>query len=256
VVEGTALEKLHGSKAHRGFESLLFRQESDSLPSSAREVGGLLVNAVWGSNGLKRGKYFAAAKYAAERLPSCLEWRVGTTLDNECSSRSTRRKSLLCKIFINLRAMSDVKFKITFLNLGEKIPPPQEVSAVFLVALQDGKIVAIHNHRGWDLPAGHLEDGEGILEALKREAQEEASMVFTNPIPFALVTSDSQDSKYVGKCMVGFTTKEFVLNDFIPAPDSDSRKIILIEDFLSLYEQDREAMRLMVEKAQGILGGQ
>ena len=152
--------------------------------------------------------------------------------------------------------MENLKFEIKWLSAGEKIPPPQEVSAVFLIALKDNTIVAIHNHRGWDLPAGHVEEGEGIFDALRREAKEEASVTFANPTPFVLVASNSQDKKYAGKCMIGFTTKEFALGDFAPAPDSQARKIMSIEDFLLAYEQDKAAMRLMIEKAQAILDGQ
>ncbi len=149
--------------------------------------------------------------------------------------------------------MEALKFDIKILESGEKIPPPQEVSAVFLIALTDNNIVAIRNQRGWDLPAGHLEEGEGILEALQREVREEASMTYTNPIPFVIVTSDSQDQKYRGKCMIGFATKKFVLNDFIPAPDSQERKVMPTEEFLSLYRQDKIAMGSMIETARNIL---
>lgn len=145
-------------------------------------------------------------------------------------------------------------FEIKFLNSQEKIPSPQDVSAVFLIALRKGNIVAIRNHRGWDLPAGHIEEGEGVFEALQREVREEASMSFENSIPFVMVVSNSQDPKYQGKCMIGFATKEFVFDDFITAPDSEERKIMPIEEFLSRYEQDKITMRLMIEKAVNVLG--
>jgi 8-oxo-dGTP pyrophosphatase MutT (NUDIX family) len=149
--------------------------------------------------------------------------------------------------------MPKVKFYYRVLESGERIPPPEEVSAVFLIALRDNAIVAIRNHRGWDLPAGHLENREGIIEALQREAREEASMTFSNPIPFVIVTSDSQEQKYEGKCMIGFVTKEFTLNAFIPAPDSIERRVKPIGEFLSLYEQDKVAMKFMIERAQTFL---
>jgi 8-oxo-dGTP diphosphatase len=146
-----------------------------------------------------------------------------------------------------------MKFETRILNLGEEMPAPQEVSAVFLIALKDGNIVAIRNHRGWDLPAGHLEEGEEILVALKREVEEEASMNFVNPIPFVIVTSDSEDPRYKEKCMIGFTAKEFTLNEFVPAPDSEQREIMPVEEFLSLYGQDKVSMRSMIQAAQEIL---
>ncbi len=136
------------------------------------------------------------------------------------------------------------------LNPGDTLPAPNEVSAVFLVALQKEHIVTIHNHRGWDLPAGHREEGEGLLQTLAREVREEASMVFTNAIPFVVVTSDSENLKYKGKYMVGFVTKEFTLNEFVPAPDSTERKKMSINEFVSLYEGDKAFMKMIIEAAQ------
>lgn len=41
----------------------------------------------------------------------------------------------------------------------------------------DNKIVLVeHKNRGWELPGGHIEDGESIIEALTRELHEEAGL--------------------------------------------------------------------------------
>ena len=48
------------------------------------------------------------------------------------------------------------------------------VSAVFVLAFCEGRILAVQNERGWDIPGGHLEPGESPLDALRRELAEEA----------------------------------------------------------------------------------
>ena len=64
--------------------------------------------------------------------------------------------------------MKKIIFQHRIITSNESIPPSEKVSAVFLVALKNDAIVVIRNHRGWDLPAGHLEDSESVLEALLR----------------------------------------------------------------------------------------
>jgi hypothetical protein len=89
--------------------------------------------------------------------------------------------------------------------------------------------------------------------ALQREASEEASMKFKNAIPFAIVTSTSEDPKYQGKCMVGFATQDFTFEEFAPAPDSEERKVMDVDEFLSVYQSDKENMRLMITTAHSLL---
>ena len=145
--------------------------------------------------------------------------------------------------------MDNVIFDVEIIDPRKSLPSSHSVSAVFLIALSGNNIVAIRNHRGWDLPAGHVEDGETLLGALQRETQEEASMRFQNAIPLAVVTSNSKDQKYAGKCMVGYMTKEFIFDPFTPAPDSEERKLMDKEEFLLLYQGNRENMKLIVDKA-------
>lgn len=140
--------------------------------------------------------------------------------------------------------------KLQFINPADPLSSAKEVSAVFLIALKDGKIVAIRNHRGWDIPAGHVEEGETIMEALIREVHEEASMDFNDAIPFVRVSNDDREGKYAGKCMIGFVTSDFTLNEFIPAPDSEERKLMKTEEFVALYQGQQEDMERMIEKAQ------
>lgn len=47
------------------------------------------------------------------------------------------------------------------------------MSAVFLIAFFDGKVLSARNERGWDVPGGHREGDEDCLTALRREDLEE-----------------------------------------------------------------------------------
>lgn len=57
--------------------------------------------------------------------------------------------------------------------LSENMPPEELCPATCCVAMYKGKIVLTRNHRGWEILGGHIEKGETIEEAFKREALEE-----------------------------------------------------------------------------------
>lgn len=58
--------------------------------------------------------------------------------------------------------------------LSEIIPDEKSVSAVFSIPIyQEDNIALTKTHRGWEIPGGHIESGEGFEEALLRETKEE-----------------------------------------------------------------------------------
>lgn len=73
---------------------------------------------------------------------------------------------------------------------------PKIISAVRLIqkclfVRKDGKILALrrdpgdHSRSGaWDLPGGGYERGEDVIEAIKREVQEEAGIIANSLFPF------------------------------------------------------------------------
>lgn len=57
--------------------------------------------------------------------------------------------------------------------LSDYLPERKLCSAVFALLKYKGGIVLTKTHRGWEMPGGHIENNEGIEEALQRELLEE-----------------------------------------------------------------------------------
>ena len=73
------------------------------------------------------------------------------------------------------------------IHLSPEVPPAELCTAVACVAIIDldvGEVVLTRNHRGWEILAGHIEDGESVLEALSREALEEGGFKISHAVPF------------------------------------------------------------------------
>jgi 8-oxo-dGTP pyrophosphatase MutT (NUDIX family) len=124
-----------------------------------------------------------------------------------------------------------------------------DVSAVFVLAFAGEFVLAIENERGWDIPGGYLEPGESVLEALLREADEEAGATLTDPVPFGVL---SRPDKH--QAMVFFACNEFTLGNFVPKADALARDVIAVEDLVKRYHGDRELLsRLLVSARQRLM---
>lgn len=59
----------------------------------------------------------------------------------------------------------------------EETKPPQQtelITSVHGFCFRENKLLLVNlDHRGWDFPGGHIEEGEGLDESLCREAMEE-----------------------------------------------------------------------------------
>lgn len=141
------------------------------------------------------------------------------------------------------------KFAHRFMDPREVLPAQENISAVFLVAFKDGKILAAQNKRGWDIPGGHLEGDEDCLTALKREVLEEAGAEVSDVVPYAVLTSSTSL-----KVMVFFASNSINLIEFVPSKDALNRVLLDQEELLRRYYGDKELLRSLIEGARKKLG--
>ncbi|MED5051309.1 NUDIX hydrolase [Anoxybacillus sp. UARK-01] len=67
----------------------------------------------------------------------------------------------------------EAKVRLTW-NPDTQLPPRHLITSAHAFCFQDGKLLLVNlNHRGWDFPGGHMEQGETPTECVKREAYEE-----------------------------------------------------------------------------------
>ena len=143
------------------------------------------------------------------------------------------------------------KFSTKYVNKNTVLPKTELISSVFLLALKGSKILAIKNERGWDIPGGHVEEGETPRESLIREVQEEAGATFSNEKLLAIVESDDEE-KYKDKIMLVYVTDDFTLGEFKQSEDAFDRDVIEVENFLQRYK-DHFDFTEMIVKARELL---
>jgi 8-oxo-dGTP pyrophosphatase MutT (NUDIX family) len=132
-----------------------------------------------------------------------------------------------------------MQYFVKYIDKNTVFPKKDLLSAVFLVALDGSKILAIKNERGWEIPGGHIEKGETHEEALIREVEEEAGASFSDDKLLAIIESENQDI-YKDKVMLIYATKNFKLGKFIQSEDALDREVIEIEEFLKRYKSQHD----------------
>lgn len=125
-------------------------------------------------------------------------------------------------------------------NLSSESP----ISAVFLLAFRDDSILAARNERGWDIPGGHIENGENVEDAIARETLEEAGATFAWAEPFALISVPGRHG-----AMLFFATNDFELSTFMPTDDALDRAVMQLDEFMSRYCGPPEVLQWLVEGA-------
>ncbi len=137
-------------------------------------------------------------------------------------------------------------YTTNFLGNNAKLPLRENISAVFLVAFQNGKVLSIENERGWDIPGGHIEGGESLLVALDREVLEEAGALVSNAKPYAVLSSSTSP-----KVMLFFRSDSIELVEFVPSEDALNRDFLTKEELLSRYYGDKDLLSSLIEHAEG-----
>lgn len=132
-------------------------------------------------------------------------------------------------------------FTVKILNVDEEVPRREKISAVFLIAFDGDKILSARNERGWDIPGGHLEGEETLLEGLHREIIEEAGADFENAQAFATLHADWTD-----KIMLFFVSNNFTLGVFEPTEDAFERDVLSIEELIERYHGDKKMLTLLI----------
>lgn len=144
-------------------------------------------------------------------------------------------------------------YHIIYTNNQTVLPKKELVNAVFLIAFDNSKILAIKNERGWDIPGGHIEGEETLEEGLAREVQEEAGATFSDAKLFATSGSNNQDRH--DKVMFFYTTNNFSLGNFIATEDALGREVIEVKEFLEKCDNPTELADL-ISHAQLIVANQ
>lgn len=134
------------------------------------------------------------------------------------------------------------------------IPPIQETLTSHCVPFTaTGKIVAVHViGRGIDIPGDHIDTDETAIEAMQREAQEEAQITVINPILIDVWHLSSSNEK------LGLTQKPYLLlysvdvdsiDSFIPNNEVNERLLLDSDAFIASYFGDSKPAQIMISKA-------
>lgn len=136
--------------------------------------------------------------------------------------------------------------KLVFADDGYSLETATEdVTATFaLVRDALGKLLVLKNERGWDIPGGHLDSGETVIEATHREVLEEASVTIKNLNFFAfLLNGDTAMSVFTAE---PDEIREFVIHEEDPTSD---RTFMDAEEFMSVYSGgDKVIMKGLLDR--------
>jgi len=141
------------------------------------------------------------------------------------------------------------KYTLKFFKTPISLPHLNQVSAVFLIAFDNDQVLSCQNERGWDIPGGHVEPGESLIECLQREVEEEAGASFDLAIPFATLAFEDSG----GLVMLFYATKHVKLKDFKPLADAFARGFKMIPELLNLYQGDKELLNKILQQAKAVL---
>lgn len=140
-------------------------------------------------------------------------------------------------------------YRVSFISTPEAMPEREIVSAVFLIGFVGDKVLAARNERGWDVPGGHLEKGESLLQGLRREVLEEAGATFEEALPLAVLSKPGQT-----RVMVFFAADGCVMGLFEPTKDALERCLLKPGRLVARYHGDRQLLTRLISFAGEKLG--
>lgn len=129
---------------------------------------------------------------------------------------------------------------------------------VNVIVKQDDSILMVQENWGhvkglWNLPAGHLDDGEDIFAAAVREAKEETGLN-VNLTGFVCVQNAVYDDRHV--VHVVFTGE--ITGGSIAFDESEIKevKFIKIDDILNMTEENLRISQIQKERIKKVLSGE
>jgi 8-oxo-dGTP pyrophosphatase MutT (NUDIX family) len=109
----------------------------------------------------------------------------------------------------------------------------------------NNNILAIKNHRGWDIPGGKVEQGENPDDTVIREVFEEASVAVGNSNLFHV-----QEFPSLGWKIAYYRCDVIKVHPFKKEFETTHRKFMCTQDFLSIYGgEDVKETKDLIEKA-------
>ena len=139
-------------------------------------------------------------------------------------------------------------YELSWIRVPEEVPDRKFVSAVFLIGFVGDQVLAARNERGWDVPGGHLQKCESILEGLQREVEEEAGATFARAVAIASLSQPGGS-----KVMVYFAAGPCNLGRFVPQKDALERKLLSPNQLVTRYHGDRRLLLRLIERAKVVL---
>jgi 8-oxo-dGTP pyrophosphatase MutT (NUDIX family) len=149
-------------------------------------------------------------------------------------------------------AKNPAAFVVEFVENPDFEQLPEKITAAFAFVMNDDKsLLVMQNERGWDIPGGHMEGDESVVQAAHREVLEEACVEIDDVAPFAVIKNDST-------AMAIFTARPQKINTFIPDPTdpTSNRRFMNAIEFTKAYSGgDKKTMGILIDElvARGML---
>lgn len=143
-------------------------------------------------------------------------------------------------------------FVVEFIDATDFEQLPEKITAAFAFVMNDeNSLLVMQNERGWDIPGGHMEGDESVVQAAHREVLEEACVEIDEVAPFAVI-------KNANTAMAIFTARPQKINEFIPDPTdpTSNRRFMNATEFTKAYSGgDKRTMGLLINElvARGML---